>query len=84
MAAHSQLFYLLCLQHGTNEGSTEDELTNQVAGMMVSLQCLACVSPVCERPVVAMVAGATGKGHVDSALVIKVGVVATPPQQCGT
>ena len=50
-------------------------MANQIVGMVVSLQCLACVSPVCEWPVVAMVTGAVGKGHIDGALVIKVGQI---------
>ena len=65
--------FLFQLQNGTCEDLTEDGLTNQIVGMVVSLQCLACVSPVCEWPVVAMVTGAVGKGHIDSTLVIKVG-----------
>lgn len=50
---------------------------NRLASMMATLQCIACVSPVCERKVMLVLVSAVGHGHIDSSIVGKVGNMTT-------
>ena len=52
---------------------------NRVSSMITTMLYEACVSPVCEKKVVSVLATAVGHGHIDTDLVFKVSVFMENP-----
>ena len=50
----------------------DDESVSKLNSMSGTLQCMACVSPVCERRVMSVFASAVGQGHLHIDVVSKV------------